>query len=87
VGKERDMSFGISNLGSFKQPKENNSRIGMEKLLFSQPAKASGSLLDFNAVSVEVVGPLVLTVTWQRGVLGVRDRREEEGNFVKKKSR
>jgi hypothetical protein len=70
VGKERDMSFEISNLGSF-EPKKSKSGIGMEKLLFSQPAKASGSLLDFNAVSIGGEGPLVLTVTWQRSVLGL----------------
>jgi hypothetical protein len=80
VGKERDMSYEISNLGASK-PNESRSGIEMEKLLFSQPAKASGSLLDFNAVSVEG-GPLVLTVTWQRGVLGVGDR--EEDGFVGK---
>jgi hypothetical protein len=48
----------------------------MEKLVFSQPAKASGSLLDFNAVSVDG-GPLIVTVTWQKGVLSVGDEREE----------
>jgi hypothetical protein len=81
VGKERDMSFEISNLGSFK-PKESRSGIGMEKLLFSQPAKASGSLLDFNVVSVEG-GPLVVSVTWQRGVLWLADERDED-DFVRK---
>jgi hypothetical protein len=84
VGKERDMSFEISNLGSFKSPKERSSGIGMEKLVFSQPAKASGSLLDFNAVSVEG-GSLVVSVTWQRGVLGVGGGREED-DFVRKMS-
>ncbi|KAI4852086.1 hypothetical protein E4T44_01719 [Aureobasidium sp. EXF-8845] len=84
LGKERDMSFEISNLGSVKQPKDSNSGIGMEKLLFSQPAKASGSLLDLNAVSVEE-GPLILSVTWQRGVLGLADGREED-DFVRKVS-
>lgn len=77
VGKERDMSFEISNLGAFTPtgPHERSSLV-MEKLVFSQPAKASGSLLDFNVVSVKG-GPLVLTVTWQKGVLGVGDAGEE----------
>jgi hypothetical protein len=83
VGKERDMSFEISNLGSFKPPKESRSGIGMEEFLFSQPAKASGSLLDFSAVSIEGGGSLVLTVTWQRGVLGLANGKEED-DFVKK---
>jgi hypothetical protein len=81
IGKERDMSFEISNLGSFK-PEESDLGIGMERLLFSQPAKASGSLLDFNAVIVEG-GPLVSSVTWQRGMLGVGDDKEED-DFVRK---
>jgi hypothetical protein len=55
----------------------------MEKFLFAQPAKASGSLLDFSAVSIEGGGSLVLTVTWQRGVLGLADGKEED-DFVKK---
>lgn len=71
VGKERDMSFEISNLGAFN-PQAEPEAFAMEKLVFSQPAKASGSLLDFNVVSV-AGGPLVLTVTWQKGVLGVGD--------------
>lgn len=78
VGKERDMSFEISNLGAFT-PDELHERslLAMEKLVFSQPAKASGSLLDFNVVSVKG-GPLVVSVTWQKGVLGVGDEGEEE---------
>jgi hypothetical protein len=81
VGKERDMSFEISNLGSFK-PEDSELGIGMERLLFSQPAKASGSLLDFNTVSIGG-GPLVLSVTWQRGVLSLGDGKEEDG-FARK---
>jgi hypothetical protein len=75
------MSFEISNLGAFK-PMRGSSLLTMEKLVFSQPAKASGSLLDFNVVSVEG-GSLALTVTWQKGVLGVGDEREER-EFVRR---
>ncbi|KAI4735292.1 hypothetical protein E4T50_14182 [Aureobasidium sp. EXF-12298] len=81
VGKERDMSFEISNLGAFK-PTQESSLLAMEKCVFSQPAKASGSLLDSNAVSNQG-GPLVLTITWQKGVLGVGDGREERA-FVER---
>jgi hypothetical protein len=80
VGKDRDMSFEVSNLGAFKPKPE--SLLSIEKLVFSQPAKASGSLLDFNAVSV-AGGPMVVNVTWQRGVLSIGDGREEDG-FVRK---
>ena len=77
-GKERDMSFEISNLGAFKP--ESKEEIVVEKAVFSQPAKVSGSLLDFNAVST-AEGPLIITVTWQRGVLGLGEG-EEEDAFV-----
>jgi hypothetical protein len=40
--------------------------------------------LDSNVVSVEG-GPLVVTVTWQRGVLGVGDDKEED-DFARKVS-
>jgi hypothetical protein len=75
VGKERDMSFEISNLGAYR-PKLQSNTLAMEKLVFSQPAKASGSLLDFNVASV-AGGPLVVSVTWQKGVLGEGDGSEE----------
>lgn len=79
-GKERDMSFEISNLGAFKS--ESREVVKIEKAVFSQPAKVSGSLLDFNVVSTPE-GPLVITVTWQRGVLGL-DEGIEEDAFVKR---
>jgi hypothetical protein len=84
IGKERDMSFEISNLGAFcptLQDGNTKSDVSIEKLIFSQPAKASGSLLDFNPVSVRG-GPLTMTVTWQLGVLGLEEGREE-AIFVK----
>ena len=80
VNKPRDMSFEISNLGAFKP--ESKEEIVIEKAVFSQPAKVSGSLLDFNAVSTPK-GPLQITVTWQRGVLGL-DEGIEEDAFVKR---
>jgi hypothetical protein len=70
------MSFEISNLGAFKSKPE--SLLSIENLVFSQPANASGSLLNFNAVSV-ADGPLVVSVTWQRGVLGRGIGSEEDG--------
>jgi hypothetical protein len=79
IGKERDMSFEISNLGAFSPTLPNDdggSDLSIEKIVFSQPAKASGSLLDFNPVSVKG-DLLVMTVTWQLGVLGLSEGMEE----------
>lgn len=80
VNKPRDMSFEISNLGAFKP--ETKKGIVIEEAVFSQPAKVSGSLLDFNAVSTSG-GPLLITVTWQRGVLGLGEGIDEDV-FVKR---
>lgn len=84
VGKERDMSFEISNLGAFSAPKSEDaeSGISIERAVFSQPAKAAGSLLDFNPVSVKG-GPLSMTVTWQLGVLDLPGGADET-TFVRK---
>lgn len=83
IGKERDSSFEISNLGVFRPgvDSEANQPIKMEKAVFSQPATASGALLNFNPVSVQG-GPLVMTVTWQRGVLDLVEG-QDETTFVR----
>jgi hypothetical protein len=79
IGKERDMSFEISNIGAFSPTlpdEDGGSDLSIEKIVFSQPAKASGSLLDFNPVSVKG-SPLTMTVTWQLGVLGLSEGMDE----------
>ncbi|KAM0719503.1 hypothetical protein Q7P37_003632 [Cladosporium fusiforme] len=83
IGKERDMSFEISNLGAFgltSSNEDHEANVSIERAVFSQPAKATGSLLDFNPVSIKG-GPLALTITWQLGVLGLREGTETA--FVK----
>jgi hypothetical protein len=88
IGKLRECSYEISNLVVFDPvvkagslgPSE--SAIKVEKTIFSQPANAAGSCLCFNVVSTKG-GPLVMTVTWQRGILGL-GQDEEESEFVRK---
>lgn len=73
------MSFEISNLGALSPVSVREgarSDVEIERVVFSQPAKAAGSLLDFNPVSVKG-GPLSMTVTWQRGVLDLPEGVEE----------
>lgn len=85
IGKEREMSFEISNLGAFSPALAldgTDTGVAIERVVFSQPAKASGSLLDFNPVSLKG-GALDMTVTWQRGVLGLPEDVDETA-FVKK---
>lgn len=74
IGKRREVSYEISNLTVFDpRPKEQpvqspESPIRIEKTIFSQPANASGACLNFNLVTTKG-GPLVMTVTWQLGML------------------
>lgn len=86
IGKEREMSYGISNLGAFSPAAARKGvvepEIAIERVMFSQPAKAAGSLLDINPVSLQG-GSLSLTVTWQLGVLDLPEG-EDETNFVRK---
>lgn len=87
IGKERETSFEISNLGAFSPASKTNEAVpdvAIEKLVFSQPAEASGSLLNFNPVSLKG-GPLTMTITWQLGVLGLAEG-SDEAAFVRKVS-
>lgn len=92
IGKKRECSFEISNLVVFdtptlstddaKEPPIPVEALQIERTIFSQPANATGACLDFNLVSTKG-GPLVITATWQRGVLDVGDGEQEEG-FVRR---
>ena len=85
IGKEREMSYEVSNLGAFNpasQKDNGTSVITVEKALFSQPGAAAGSLLNFNPVSVKG-GPLAMTITWQLGVLDLAEG-DDETAFVRK---
>jgi len=88
VGKPRECSYEISNLVVFDPVAKtgslgpSESAIKVEKTIFSQPANAAGSCLCFNVVSTKG-GPLVMTVTWQRGILGL-GQDEKESEFVRK---
>ena len=87
IGKEREMSYEISNLGAFNsasQKDNGESAITIEKAVFSQPGAAAGALLNFNPVSLKG-GPLSVTITWQLGVLDLADG-DDETVFVRKVS-
>jgi hypothetical protein len=83
IGKRRECSYEISNLVVFdpllSPPK---SAVAVEKTIFSQPANAAGPCLSFNLVSTKG-GPLVMTATWQRGVLDLGQDGDED-EFVRK---
>ena len=77
IGKQRDASYELSNIMSFDPaPKASDENSGkdikwkLEKMIFSQPANAFGTPLNFSVVSVKG-GNMVISLTWQIGALGV----------------
>jgi hypothetical protein len=75
IGKGRDGSYELSNLGSF-QPPGTVGRCSITEMVFSQPANVIGAPLDFNVVGV-ADGPLTIVVSWQIGALGLEFEKDE----------
>ncbi len=76
LGKSREVTFEVSNLGAFCDPsRENNRQNGdkwnINRMLFTQSGSVVGNALSFNVVSVED-GPLTLSLTWQDGAVSER---------------
>ncbi|KAJ5273658.1 hypothetical protein N7478_008783 [Penicillium angulare] len=79
LGGDRESSYEISNLVTF-DPRSPERSVdidvskledwNIERMIFSQPANALGSALDFQVVSMKG-GEMVITLNWQIGVLGV----------------
>ena len=89
IGKQREGSYEISNLVVFNPALPSAEQSGspphavrIEKTLFAQPANAAGACLNFNLVTTKG-GPLVMTATWQQGVLDLGDV-SQEADFVRK---
>lgn len=75
IGKLRDSSYELSNLLSF-DPGVTVGEKGwnVEKMVFSQPANATGGCVAFNLVTRRG-GDMVLVLSWQRGILDVPDEK------------
>ncbi|KAL7917119.1 hypothetical protein ACQKWADRAFT_326385 [Trichoderma austrokoningii] len=80
LGKQRDSSYEVSNIGSFDA--ENNSSNDSErttritKMVFAQPGHVDSSAMAFNLAGVKG-GSLTYSVTWQQGALGIVEDNEE----------
>lgn len=66
VGKERDSSFDISNVGVMRNNKKRKWQVG--RAVFSRSAFASGCVLPI-AVVTGADGCMVLGFTWQEGIV------------------
>lgn len=77
VGKTREASFEISNLVVFdpwagKEEQSRHQKWQIESAIFVQPANVAGAAISFSIVTAKN-GPLVMTASWQRGVLSLED--------------
>lgn len=83
MGKTRDSSYEVSNLMTFDPPSIAPAR--MDRIVFAQPADASGHPLSFNVVSMKKRA-LEIAISWQVGALAlpgsVEKRQEVEEEFV-----
>ncbi|KAF4981259.1 hypothetical protein FZEAL_2885 [Fusarium zealandicum] len=85
LGKQRDSSFDMSNVGSFDASEgastADQEQARITKMVFSQPGQVISCPIAFNFVAVKG-GSLVYTVTWQPGALGLGVSEEEEEKVV-----
>jgi hypothetical protein len=85
MGKKRDSSWEISNLMTFDVAMPKNPRL--TRIVFAQPADASGQALSFNVVSLKG-GSLEVMISWQVGALAlpgpVEKRKEVEEDFMER---
>lgn len=68
-GQERQYTYELSNLGAVDGSAAEQIGWKMEKVVFSQCGMVAGPAMGFSCVSVRG-GPLVVGVSWQRGVVG-----------------
>ncbi|KAI9151264.1 alcohol acetyltransferase [Paramyrothecium foliicola] len=70
LGGRRDCSYELSNSMSFDAGEQVRHRCRINKMMVAQPGNVVGAPINFNLLSV-TGGPLVCTITWQQGALGV----------------
>ncbi|KAG8673351.1 Alcohol acetyltransferase [Fusarium poae] len=84
IGKKRDSSYGLSNVGVFDRDGSNmvgKNKVRVTKMTFAQPGQVGGCPISINVASVKG-GHLVYTVTWQSGALGLGGDEDEIVNEI-----
>ncbi|RDW63309.1 hypothetical protein BP6252_10854 [Coleophoma cylindrospora] len=83
IGKERDCSYQVSNLGAFEAAASQDPADGEQciitKMVFSLPASAISAPIAIGVISVKS-GSMVVSIVWQPGALGMP--LESESTFV-----
>jgi hypothetical protein len=74
IGKERDDSYEVSNLGAFEaavsQDLAGSGQCNITKMTFSRPVDATSAPITFSVVSVKG-SSMVVSIIWQPGVFGI----------------
>uniref|UniRef100_A0A8H7K5J0 Alcohol acetyltransferase FCK4 n=1 Tax=Bionectria ochroleuca TaxID=29856 RepID=A0A8H7K5J0_BIOOC len=78
VGKPRDCSTELSNLGLIDADAAAGSNVVIKKMVFTQPGHVAGPPFTVNTVTLKG-GSLMITMTWQTGALGIEG---DEGAFI-----
>ncbi|VUC21190.1 unnamed protein product [Clonostachys rosea] len=78
IGKPRDCSIEMSNLGLVDADAAAGSNVVIGKMVFTQPGHVAGPPMTCNTVTLKG-GSLMVTMTWQTGALGIEG---DEGAFV-----
>ncbi|KAH9226468.1 hypothetical protein K456DRAFT_1766385 [Colletotrichum gloeosporioides 23] len=77
LGQRRDCSHEVSNVGAFEgATRDGEKKATITHVVFSQPGHVSSAPICFNISSVKQ-GPLVYTVTWPTGALGIPEVEED----------
>ncbi|RDW57361.1 hypothetical protein BP5796_12811 [Coleophoma crateriformis] len=83
IGKERDSSYDVSNLGAFEaaapQDPVDGVKCSITKMVFARPANVTSAPLTISVISVKG-GSMVISIVWQPGALGIP--LESESRFV-----
>lgn len=81
IGKEREGSYEITNVGVFDAGQQEDGNWGIYQIIFSQPADVIGTPFSCNVLSLKG-GELALTFTWQPGAFGLEGEKDE-GKFMR----
>ncbi|KAM7204880.1 Alcohol acetyltransferase [Rhypophila sp. PSN 637] len=89
LGKTRDASYEVSNLGyvdfgnaNMTLGGEGEDEVEVENMSFAQPGHVTSHTINFNIVSTKM-GGMVVCITWPTGSLGLEGSEEEEERFVR----
>lgn len=80
VGKEREHSFEVSNVGVFNPETQGSEGVNVDRIMFSQSSSVFSPALVFSIASAKG-GELGIGLTWQEGIVKVEDAEKVLGQL------